>query len=142
MSNQKTIDKTNPNPSEINTKFKIDTLDDGRFVRNRRSNVKSDLIEITEDKLENILLKHLNKMLIRKSWITPFTLLVTIVLVLISATFKDKFGVASSVWEAIFIVGTIISVGWLLFTVRKIYSNYKFSSIDDLILVIKDSKRE
>ena len=33
--------------------------DDSRFVGEIRSNVKSDVIEITADKLENILLKHL-----------------------------------------------------------------------------------
>ena len=39
----------------------FDTGDESKFVDKHRSNVKSDLIEITEDKLENILLKHLKK---------------------------------------------------------------------------------
>ena len=41
----------------------FDTGDESKFVDKHRSNVKSDLIEITEDKLENILLKHLKKKL-------------------------------------------------------------------------------
>lgn len=71
-----------------------------KFVNEVHTNTKSDLIEITEDKLEIILLKHLNKLNKVKGWLTPLSLFVTILIVLLTATFKLFAGLSKEVWKS------------------------------------------
>lgn len=113
-----------------------------KFIDKRRTNVKSDLIEITEDKLENILLKHLHKIGIRKSWIIPLSILVTVLLAILSASFGDKFGIKGSVWEAIFLIIAFSTGIWFVISIIRIISNWKGSSISALIALIKNAKEE
>jgi|SRR5690554_6300445 len=120
----------------------FDTGDESRFIAERRSNVKSDLIEITEDKLENILLKHLKKMGVRKGWIAPLGLFISVILANISATFDQKFGVPASTWEAVFILAAIGSGIWLVASLLAMWLNWKESKIDFLICQIKNSEQE
>ncbi len=131
--NSKNVDTNAPK-----AEFKTDK--DSKFIDQRRTNVKSDLIEITEDKLENILLKHLHRLGVRKSWITPLSLLVTIILANLSATFGDKFGIKGSVWEAFFLLVTIGSSIWLVVSIILIIINWKESSLTNLIAIIKNAK--
>ncbi|WP_342804461.1 hypothetical protein [Alteromonas sp. M12] len=115
------------------------TGDESRFVNERRSNVKSDLIEITEDKLENILIKHIKRMGTRKGWLAPLGLFISVVLANVSATFSAKFGIPASTWEAIFVLSAIGSGVWLLVSLIAMWLNWKESSTDFLICKIKDS---
>lgn len=120
----------------------FNTGDESRFVNERRSNVKSDLIEITEDKLENILLKHLKRMGTRKGWLAPLGLFISVVLANVSATFTAKFGIPASTWEAIFILAAIGSGIWLIVSLMVMWVNWKESTTDYLICQIKDSEQE
>ncbi|GAA6133672.1 hypothetical protein NBRC116188_04610 [Oceaniserpentilla sp. 4NH20-0058] len=115
------------------------TGDESRFVNERRSNVKSDLIEITEDKLENILIKHIKRMGTRKGWLAPLGLFISVVLANVSATFSAKFGIPASTWEAIFILAAIGSGIWLFASLIVMWLNWKESTTDFLICKIKDS---
>ena len=124
------------------TKAEFKTGEDSKFIDQRRTNVKSDLIEITEDKLENILLKHLQRLGLRKSWITPLSLLVTIILANLSATFGDKFGIKGTVWEAFFLLIAIVSGIWLVVSIMRMITSWKKSSLTNLIAIIKNAKDE
>ena len=115
------------------------TSEENRFVSERRSNVKSDLIEITEDKLENILIKHIKRMGTRKGWLAPLGLFISVVLANVSATFSDKFGISASTWEAIFILAAIVSGIWLLVSLIAMWINRKESTTEFLICQIKAS---
>ncbi|WP_323775121.1 hypothetical protein [Alcanivorax sp.] len=117
----------------------FDTENESRFISERRSNVKSDLIEITEDKLENILLKHLKRMGTRKGWLAPLGLCISFILANVSATFSAKFGIPASTWEAVFILAAIGSSIWLLVSIVSMCANWKESSTDSLISKIKAS---
>jgi hypothetical protein len=123
-------------PSSFNTE------EDSRFVNKKTSNIKSDLIEITEDKLENILLKHLKKMGTRKGWIAPLGLFISVVLANTTAIFAEKFGIPSSTWEALFILSAIASGIWLAVSIVMIFVNWKESSIECLIGQVKNSSAE
>ena len=118
------------------------TGDESRFIDQRRSNVKSDLIEITEDKLENILLKHLRRMGTRKGWIAPLGLFISVVLANVSASFNDKFGIPSSTWEAVFLLAAIASGIWLVVSIILMMIKWRVSSLDYLISCIKNSENE
>ncbi|GLR77211.1 hypothetical protein [Aliivibrio sifiae] len=114
--------------------------EESRFVKNKRTNVKSDLIEITEDKLENILLKHLDKMSLKTAWIAPASILVTIATVKTTATFNDSFGIKAPVWEALTIMVGALSIYWLLKVSIKALVNYKHLSMKSLLGKIKDNQ--
>jgi hypothetical protein len=111
-----------------------------KFVDKKMSNVKSDLIEITHDKLENILLKHLKNLDIRKSWITPASIFLTVLIARSTSTFNDSLGIPKDVWNAFFLILMIASVIWLIWCLVEIISCWKKSSIDYLINTIKVSK--
>ncbi|MGK0271051.1 MAG: hypothetical protein ACI88H_001704 [Cocleimonas sp.] len=113
--------------------------DESRFVSERRSNVQSDLIEITEDKLENILIKHLKRMGTRKGWLAPLGLFISVVLANVSSSFTDKFGISASTWEALFMLASFGSGVWLLVSIISMCINWKESSTIFLIGKIKNS---
>ena len=111
-----------------------------KFVDKRMSNVKSDLIEITHDKLENILLKHLKNLDIRNSWITPASIFLTVLIVRLTATFNDSFGISKDVWNAFFLILMIGSLIWLIWKIIEIINCWKKSSVEYLINSIKASE--
>ncbi len=111
------------------------------FVRKLISNIKSDLIEITEDKLENILLKHLSKLAARRSWITPLTLAVTLGLTITTATFSTTFGLDAAVWQAVFLILACGSFIWLILAVIDLARSWHETSLSSLMDHIKDAKK-
>lgn len=118
----------------------VDTSSDNKFVSEVRSNVKSDLIEITEDKLENILLKHLKKVTTTKNWITPLSIFITVLIVLLTAEFKEFLDLEKEVWKAIFIIILICSFIYLIITIIRAIIHSNKSSITYLIEEIKYSE--
>ena len=127
------------NPGE---QASFSTGEDSKFVDKRITNVKSDLIEITGDKLENILLKHLHCLGTRKSWATPLSIFATVSLALLTTSFVDKFGITGLRWEAFFQVIALISAIWFVVSIIYLCIHWKKSSLPNLIKVIKNAKEE
>lgn len=119
---------------------RFQTEEESRFIDKRRSNIKSDLIEITEDKLENILLKHIQYLGTHKSWLIPASIFVTLLLANLTATFKTTFGLESAVWQALFLILAAASGVWLLCSIVHIIANWKKASLDNLIATIKNAE--
>lgn len=111
-----------------------------KFVSQSWTNTKSDLIEITEDKLENILIKHLHKLDKAKGWLTPLSLFVTILIVLLSTEFKQFLSIEKEVWEAIFVIGSFATLIWTFYSGYQAYNCSKNTSIRFLIEQIKNSQ--
>ena len=133
----------NDTPERQNEAVYINTStnhEDSRFVRSLRSNVESDLIEITEDKLENILLKHLENLNVRDSWLSPLSLLTAVVAAKTTATFNDAFGLKAPVWEAIFVLVGFGALIWLVRNIIRIARKWDQCSIDSLMSLIKNSQ--
>lgn len=116
--------------------------EDSRFVDKYRSNVKSDVIEITADKLENILLKHLDNLGIRRAWTTPLSVFLTALLAILTATFSKKLGIDGPYWEAGFCLLTIAMLCYLVYTLFRLCAHWKTSSLDYLINLIKNAQNE
>lgn len=110
---------------------------ENRFVDQKRSNIKSDLIEITHDKLENILLKHLKSLSLMKSWLTPLSLFLTLLIAQLTATFNDFIGIKASVWNAAFLLGILASLIWLIVVIIKMYRCRNKATITYLMNEIK-----
>jgi hypothetical protein len=115
---------------------------DKKFVSQICSNVRSDLIEITEDKLENILLKHLKNLRIIDSWIAPFTIFMTVLLTILTTTFKDSFSISKEVWNAVFLILLLGSSIWLIVCVVKIIKSWDRASTGHIIKQIKDAEEK
>lgn len=112
---------------------------DSKFVSQVCSNVKSDLIEITEDKLENVLLKHLKNLRIIDSWLAPFTLFLTVLLTILTTEFKTALGVTKETWNAVFLILLFGSLIWLIVCVVKIIKTYDKATTNHIIKQIKDA---
>ena len=113
-----------------------------KFIENRRENIKTDLITITQDKLENILIKHLDKLLLKSKWITPLSLTLSILATILTSTFNDSFGLSKDIWAAIFYILFISSIVWFVVLLIKLVRNYKSTSIDSLIKEISNTREE
>lgn len=116
--------------------------EDSRFVDKIRSNVKSDLIEITADKLENILLKHLDNLRISRAWATPLSVFLTALLATLTANFSKKLGIEGPIWEAGFLLLTIAMLCCLVYTLCRLWAHRKTYSLDYLIGLIKNAQKD
>lgn len=114
------------------------TNDSDKFIDKKRCNTKSDLIEITHDKLENILLKHLEFVSIKNSWISPLSIFVTILLTTLTAKFQTFIGIEKEVWNALFLFGLVGSFIWLLVSLIRIYIHRGKAQIEYVINKIKN----
>lgn len=119
--------------------FQTDSATDesNKFIDKRRSNIKSDFIEITEDKLENILLKYLHCLKYRTGWIAPLSIFATLLVTILTATFNDNFGLKAEVWKSIFILCCFGAGSWFLFSIYQLIINWDSTKIETLINKIK-----
>jgi hypothetical protein len=84
-------------------------------------NVSQNLIITTEDKLRLCLSEHLKRMERKNSWITPLGILIAILVTLVTSTFKDV-GLSADTWRAIFIIAGVLSLGWLIWSIKPNFS--------------------
>jgi hypothetical protein len=115
---------------------------DSKFVDQVRSNVKTDLVEITADKLENILLKHVKSLGAKWAWVTPLSLFLTALGVVLTATFTDKFGMPAAVWQALFLLLTAGAGVWLLVALVRLCFVWRTCTTDFLISVMKNAQED
>lgn len=115
---------------------------DEKFVSQVCSNVKSDLIEITEDKLENVLLKHLKNLRIISSWVTPLTIFLSVLLAILTTDFKDALGLTKEVWNAVFVILLFGSLGWFIVCLVRIIKSWNKATTDHIIKLIKDAEEK
>jgi len=106
-----------------------------QFVEELISCIKSNLIVITQDKLEKIFSEHLNKDRKIHMWITPCSLCTTILIAFLSAEFKDFAGLKKSVWEAFFFLSFLATLVWTIIAVFQALNNKASdkSFIDDIL---------
>lgn len=117
--------------------FNIDSDSSNKFVDKRRSNIKSDFIEITHDKLENILLKHLHHLKYRREWVAPLSIFITLLITILTVTFNDFFGLKAEEWKSIFIICAFLTFIWLIYSIILLIKYWNSTTIDSLINKIK-----
>ena len=81
-------------------------------------NLNQDIIHITADKAHIYLNEWRQKIEARGSWIAPLSLGASLLLALLTADFKDRFGVTKEQWAAFFLVAFLATLAWLL---RSVY---------------------
>jgi hypothetical protein len=100
------------------------------------SNLGQDIIITTDDKIRLCLIEHLSKMEKKNAWIAPLGILLTIIIVFPTTTFREFLFLSADTWKAIFIIGGIISFVWLI---RTIIQARVSSSLADVVKSIKES---
>ena len=112
------------NPNRLN----IDLNDN----RNVYQNTAQDYIITTKDKLELVLFKTEKSLSSKNAWKTPLGLIVSFVLALLSANFKDYF-FSAEVWHSIFVVSTIVCLFWLFYALKLLVRDWNKGNIEDII---------
>jgi Flp pilus assembly protein TadB len=102
-------------------------------VKKVNMNVDQELIMITEDKAELCLRDYLDNVEKRGSWATPLAIFLTVVVTMVTTSFK-QFIVDAEVWQAIFIIVGGISFVWLVWS---LYKRPKAKKIKDVINGLK-----
>lgn len=106
-------------------------------VENVKLNLRQSVIVITEDKLKLKLHTHLATSEKRKDWIAPFSVLISLSLALLTADFKNII-FPQDTWKAAFIIATILTVAWLIVTLKQAFHSH---SLESLIEEIKSETR-
>jgi Flp pilus assembly protein TadB len=107
-------------------------------VKKVNVNVSQEMIIITEDKVKLCLMKYLENMEKRSSWTTPLAIFLTVVVTLLTTSFK-VFIVSSEVWQAVFIIIGGLSLFWLIIS---LYKRPKAKKIEDVIKELKAATKE
>jgi hypothetical protein len=115
------------------------TQQKSRFINQVCSNKKTDFIEITEDKLENILIKFLKDLKNASGWLTPLSLFLTILVANLTSNFKDFLSISKEIWCAIFYLGLFLSFIWFLYKLIWVIKNRNKVKIESLINKIKNN---
>ncbi|GEM_PF-3931108 len=100
------------------------------------SEVKSSLGEIiivsTEDKISLSLIRHLRRIGEKRSWITPLSLLLTIVITFLTTEFKTWIFVKET-WQAVFLIAGGIFFLWFIWVVPRAFKSVTENDVLDEI---------
>lgn len=95
---------------EIKSTIEIDNIHD---------NSSTDVIMITSEKMQLILVESKSSFKDKNSWTAPLGIFLTIALVLFTADFKSKFGFSSDFWNAFFWISAILSLSVTIYCYVK-----------------------
>lgn len=99
-------------------------------------NISQEIIIINIDRLKLILQDHHAKIKRSTDWINPVAIFIALLLADLTATFNDFMGIKAPVWEAIFLLLTVVAAFYLLSSIVNIFR--KGSSIEDVIDNLKE----
>ncbi len=103
-------------------------------------NLEQDVIVTTEDRLKLCLHKAIGNLGTKREWWTPVALLVTLVLTLTTADFKDRFAIPAATWHAFFLLLTLGSLVWSIVAICKAFKVKV--SVESIVLEIKQRPTE
>jgi len=107
-------------------------------VQSVSMNTSQEVIVTTVDKARICLMEYLSNVEKRNSWVAPLGILITLVITLSTTTTRD-FLVKADVWQAVFIIGVIITALWLGLT---LYRLPKAKKIDDILNKLKAQQEQ
>jgi hypothetical protein len=83
------------------------------------SNVAQDFIITTKDKLQICLTDHKDDVEMKREWLTPLGVLLSILLTLLTADFRDAFGISKTLWFAFFFLSALGFGVWFIIAFAK-----------------------
>ena len=100
------------------------------------TNIKQELITTDVDKIKLVLIGAKKSMLAKREWITPFSLLITLITTILTADFYNVF------WYYCFIILSFFCFGWLLYTFVRLLIYKKKDDIEQIINQLKLNKSD
>ena len=100
-------------------------------------NVDQEIIITTADKIQLVLINTKEVLTSQRDWWTPFGLFVSFITTLCTADFKEAMDIKKEVWEALFILLTIVSFIWLVRSLIRFGKNWGKDDMKEIISQIK-----
>jgi len=107
------------------------------YVSKVYTNIASEIVQITTDKLEIILKDYLDSIGRKSSWHTPLALVVSLILSFSTTEFKAALGISAPTWCAVFFMATVLSAIWL---VIAWWGCSRAMTVEELLAKIKENK--
>lgn len=108
-----------------------------KYINSVFENTQTNIITITEDKLENKLISYTAKVRKCNDWLGALGVFVSISLAMFTSNFKDVLGIKGEAWFHFFLFMGLISFFYLIFCVYNLISNR--TNVKDLINDIKNN---
>lgn len=99
--------------------------------------LSEEVIITTEDKVRLCLGEHLKRIEKKKGWIAPLGILMTIILTLVTASFRDALFEAVA-WKYFFIFAGVASFVWLGLAVKEAFHSEK---LEDVVSELKKGSK-
>lgn len=113
---------------ELSPEFKDELINSSSL----KYNVGQEFITVSREKVELILIKNINKISSKLLFLTPLSVFLTVLLSLLTAEFRDRFGLGKDVWFAFYIMCGIFSLGFCIYLSVKAYKARKIT-IDSIV---------
>lgn len=102
------------------------------------TNLDHDIVVTTSDKIKLVLIETKDVLISLKSWMTPFSVLLTLIVTLLTTDFKqEKFGINAAVWKSTFILSSLICLFWLIYSIIKAEKNKNKGDVEEIIQRLK-----
>jgi len=118
------------------------TKDELKFIQEKAGarsqvvyNVSQEYITTTGDKIRLCMHSHIEHLGRRRAWTTPLGIFLTILVTLVTTTFKDAILLSAQTWQAIFIIAGGLSVLWLIWSLIKMP---KAETEEDIVKALKE----
>lgn len=99
-------------------------------------NIGQEVIVTTVDKVKICLMENRECLTAQKEWITPLSLFIALVTTLAAAEFR-KFLFEAAVWQAIYVLGAVITLVWTVLKLRDAWKMRSKASIDTIVTSLK-----
>jgi hypothetical protein len=99
-------------------------------------------IEVTEDKVRHAIRDFQEGYSRRKSWLTPFGIMVSLFATLVTTTFTEKYGKPACFWEALCDFAIVACIIWILLNVIPLLWKWRLGSIEYFMCAIKNQPHE
>ena len=107
-------------------------------VDNTICNTSINVIEITDDKLEKILIKQSNKMKPTQDIVSAIALSLTLLSIVYGTDIKSFWGLSSDSWRGVFFSFFILSLGYLGFVTYKCFRPHE--QVENIMKAVKNEK--
>ncbi len=116
----------------------LNKKNNGVTIDNEISRTSVNIIHITEDKLENILIRHITHLKKSRDWISAVALSITLFGTLFTVKFNEYLGIPGATIKGIFVTLSIASLFYLGYVLLNCFK-YNFK-VEDILDAIKDKK--
>lgn len=101
--------------------------------------LEQEVVVTTVDKVRLCLMANQDCLRARREWVTPLSLLLTVLAALFATDFKE-FVLAAAVWEAIFVLGAAASFVWLVIAGANAWRNRSLGGVERIVSELKQHR--